>query len=251
MQYYGLTDLGLVREENQDNFRIVPLRGGALLAVVCDGMGGARGGSVAATIAVDVFSSKVRMLYDEQLGVGEKEPTDPQLIFRSALYFSNLSVFRQGQSNPMLRGMGTTIAAALVERDTAHLLHVGDSRIYSLYRGALTRLSHDHSYVQELIDRGEITEEQARCHPQRNLVTRALGVQSDVVGEYSRRRLKPGELLLLCSDGLHGMLDDGAIAACLGQYDTPQTQVPALIREANGRGGSDNITAVVIGMDER
>lgn len=237
------TDIGLGRAENQDTYRAARLPGGGVWALVCDGMGGARGGKAAAEFAADAIQQ-------EFAAAGQACPSGAEQAFLlSALRTANAQVYRQAQRSPANRGMGTTAVCVLVRDGVAHLAHVGDSRAY-LYRDCeIRQLTRDHSVVQEMVERGTITRAEAATHPRKNIITRALGVEPEVEPEYTSRRVFSGDILLLCTDGLTGPLRDESMAAVLA--NAPFLAAPeVLIQKALAAGGQDNITVLLIGVED-
>ena len=242
MKLAGKTDVGRVRQENQDDYRAGELPGGAAWALVCDGMGGAKGGREASQGACNVIETVFQEQY-AQCGAGQEET-----FLKKALISANRYVFHKAAHEESLAGMGTTAVCALVRGGTAYLCHAGDSRAYLFRDGRLAQLTHDHSYVQELVDCGTITVEEAEHHPQKNIITRALGVDYRLEPEFTSAELRAGDLLLLCSDGLTNMVPLPRLEQILGQgafYDLPDRLVDA----ANENGGSDNITALLLAVE--
>ncbi len=234
MNIWGITDIGLVRQENQDSYRTAVVENG-LVAVVCDGMGGARGGRVASSLAADTFVDTVCSLFPE----GE-----PELLLRQAVDAVNERVYAEALQNPELRGMGTTLVAALVTEEKIWVANVGDSRCYRVEEGAITRLTRDHSYVEDLVCRGEITAEQARTHPKKNLITRAVGVDHTVKTDVYTLENKGG-YLLLCSDGLSNPVTDEEIRGEVVAEDKDGC-CRRLLTRALDRGAPDNVTVVLV-----
>ncbi len=222
------TTVGKVRTHNEDSLFVAPP-----LYVVADGMGGHRAGEVASELAVQTIS---------QLAPGY--PNAPML--EAAVEEANLAVYDMACNNVKRKGMGTTVTAALLQDARLVIAQVGDSRAYLLHHGTLQQLTRDHSLMQDLIDAGEITAEQARIHPQRNYITRALGTAPTVQVDTYDLNVSPGDRLLLCTDGLSGMVNDHDLADTLSAVADPQKCVDALIRQANEAGGHDNITAIVV-----
>lgn len=242
MKVCGMTDIGRHRRDNQDSYAFRELDGGWALLVVCDGMGGAQAGSVASSVAVEAFTAAV----EEALTGGI--PEDPALweqTLAGACRAANEAVYRLSLEKREYEGMGTTLVAALVRPGWACLVHVGDSRAYILGNNAIRQATVDHSFVQMLVDRGEITADEARVHPQKNLITRALGVDRQV--ECDVTRLEPGEgsRLLLCSDGLTNVLDDETILRLSGGEPDPEKFSRALLSLTLERGAPDNVTVVL------
>ena len=242
MKLAGKTDVGRVRQENQDDYRAGELPGGALWALVCDGMGGAKGGREASQGACNVIENFFQEQY-AQCGAGQEEP-----FLKKALLYANRFVFQKAAHEEALAGMGTTAVCALVRSGNVYLCHAGDSRAYLIRDGKLTQLTHDHSYVQELVDCGTITEEEAEHHPQKNIITKALGVDYRLEPEFTAAKLKREDRLLLCTDGLTNMVPVEEMEELLAQgafYDLPDR----LIEAANAHGGSDNITALLLAVE--
>ena len=242
MKLAGKTDVGRVRQENQDDYRAGELPGGAVWALVCDGMGGAKGGREASQGACNVIENFFQEQY-AQCGVGQEEP-----FLKKALLYANRFVLQKAAHEEALAGMGTTAVCALVRSGNVYLCHAGDSRAYLIRDGKLTQLTHDHSYVQELVDCGTITEEEAEHHPQKNIITKALGVDYRLEPEFTAAKLKREDRLLLCTDGLTNMVPVEEMEELLAQgtfYDLPDR----LIEAANAHGGSDNITALLLAVE--
>lgn len=242
MKLAGKTDVGRVRQENQDDYRAGELPGGAVWALVCDGMGGAKGGREASQGACNVIENFFQEQY-AQCGAGQEEP-----FLKKALLYANRFVFQKAAHEEALAGMGTTAVCALVRSGNVYLCHAGDSRAYLIRDGKLTQLTHDHSYVQELVDCGTITEEEAEHHPQKNIITKALGVDYRLEPEFTAAKLKREDRLLLCTDGLTNMVPVEEMEELLAQgtfYDLPDR----LIEAANANGGSDNITALLLAVE--
>ena len=243
MKLAGKTDVGRVRQENQDDYRAGELPGGAVWALVCDGMGGAKGGREASQGACNVIENFFQEQY-AQCGAGQEEP-----FLKKALLYANRFVFQKAAHEEALAGMGTTAVCALVRSGNVYLCHAGDSRAYLIRDGKLTQLTHDHSYVQELVDCGTITEEEAEHHPQKNIITKALGVDYRLEPEFTAAKLKQEDRLLLCTDGLTNTVETAAIAAIVAGQP-PTEAIKSLISAALDGGGTDNITAVLMTTDE-
>jgi len=222
------SDRGLVRQTNEDSFLV--RRG---LYAVCDGMGGARAGEVASLMACE--------------GLLTLDPTSAgQQDLRSAIIEANRSIARRSLSEEHLLGMGTTLTAALAGEESLTIAHVGDSRAYLLREGELAQLTTDHSWVGEMVRRGELTPAQAAIHPHRSIITRALGTDSEVEPDVLEVPVKPGDRVLLCSDGLTGMVSDSDIAEALRRGEGPQEAAMSLVQAALAGGGEDNVTVVVV-----
>ena len=241
MEWFGLTDRGRVRPTNQDIYQIEAREENqTALLVVCDGMGGANAGNVASRFAAKAFAETVQSALDRELDAGKR-----QTLLTHALVQANDTVFSLAGRQPEFRGMGTTLVAALVQGEQATILNVGDSRAYLFDGTRLHQLTEDHSYVEEMRRQGRITEADARTHPQKNLITRAVGVEPVVEGDLFEARLGEDEVLLLCSDGLTGMAEDEKIADTLKTAKTLALAGDALLTLALEGGGRDNITVAL------
>ena len=233
------TDVGIVRSGNEDNYLMLSDRG---IFIVADGMGGHAAGEVASEMAVRITAhgiGSLRGLSDEQAGARVS----------SAIRSANEAIFERTLSEHDKRGMGTT-ATVLVLLPRRYLIgQVGDSRAYLLRNGQFLQLTKDHSYVQEQVDAGLLTPDQARVHPYSNVITRCVGASGDVVPDIYFGSLEQGDVILLASDGLTGMLEDAHLTRILTSDGGPQHWVDRMITEANRRGGLDNITAIVIRID--
>ncbi len=238
----GRTDVGIIRSGNEDNFLMVPDKG---IFVVADGMGGHAAGEVASEMAVRFVARELGSLR----GLADDQVADRM---RTAIRAANGAIFQRTLTEHDKRGMGTTVTA-LVLFETRFLIgQVGDSRAYLYRDGKLIQLTKDHSYVQEQVDAGYLTPEQARSHPYSNVITRCVGANSDVMPDIYLGSVKLGDLFLLASDGLTGMLEDLELAEMLGgggRERMPQDRVDSLITEANRHGGLDNITAIIVRID--
>ena len=237
LNIWGITDKGAVREQNQDSYRITRLEGGNALCTVCDGMGGARAGNVASSLAVDTFESA--FLAERTLPLQDRMLT--------AAETANRAIYRRAREDEACRGMGTTIVAVHVTPEGhALMLNVGDSRGYCIQESGIERITRDHSLVEDLLARGEITETEARSHPQKNLITRALGVESQVRADFFDLTLAPGAFLLLCSDGLSNTVNDQELLFEVLHDGSPETCCQRLLEISMSRGAPDNVTAVLI-----
>ena len=202
MQYWGLTDPGCVRPQNQDAYHIENLNRGSVLAVVCDGMGGAKSGNVASTLAIDVFVQEIKRSWNASM---DWEAADQMM--RSAVKLANFTVYDQAMQFEEFTGMGTTLVAALVRGREVTVVNVGDSRAYVCDRDGIKQLTTDHSLVQMMVERGELTPELARTYPGKNFITRAIGTEPVVDCDLYHHKVDRGDCLLLCSDGLSNMMD--------------------------------------------
>ncbi len=238
MEWFGLTDVGIKRDNNQDCF-FTEVVEKVLLMVVCDGMGGAAGGQVASGLAVKEIFGYVMNNIDCE----DRDSFIP--LLEKALETANKSVCKMAAEDKSLAGMGTTVAAAIYDGCDYHCIWVGDSRIYALSDKGITQLSHDHSYVQSLVDNGSITEEDAKNHPNRNIITRAVGTDSEIKADVIRLSDKDTNGLLLCSDGLCGYVDEEDISAICRENEDSRSCAEKLVEKANENGGIDNVTVIV------
>ena len=238
MNVWGITHRGMVREQNQDAFACRTLPDGRIIALVCDGMGGARAGNVASTMAVDI-------IMDEFLAEEEGARTLDSLKAAAAL--ANRRIFQRAAGEESCAGMGTTLVAALADGEEALILYEGDSRAYHLSEeGGIVRVTRDHSLVEDLVQRGELTREQARTHPHKNLITRALGAEPELRADVFRQPLAAGDYLLLCSDGLSSVVSEQELLYEVVHGGEACTCCRRLLEIALHRGAPDNVTAVLI-----
>jgi protein phosphatase len=246
----GATDTGNIRTNNEDAYLV---QDAAELFAVADGVGGYEGGEVASRIAVDTLAAVLPDL------LGDKDRTPPQgfstaaereiAAMRSAFTLANQKIRRERELNSKLSSMGTTLTALLARNGRAFLVHIGDSRAYLLRSGELRQLTNDHSLVAEQVRAGLLTPLQARTSPYRHVISRALGLQEDILPDTAMQPLQQGDTFLLCTDGLTEMVDDRVIEKILSNA-TPQDAVRELIGEAKKNGGVDNITAVLVQVSE-
>ena len=236
--YSARTDVGMIRSGNEDNFA-VNAGGDRGLFIVADGMGGHAAGEVASEMAVQIIELELASIKDLE----EKASADRVM---EALRKANRNIHDRTITEVDKQGMGTTASVLLVNNNRYLIGQVGDSRVYLLRDGALKQLTKDHSYVQEQVDAGFLTPEQARYHPYSNVITRCVGASPEVQPDVYSGDVRVGDLFLVASDGLTGMVDDRRLQILLMSRAEPERKVHALISEANGRGGLDNITAIVI-----
>jgi serine/threonine protein phosphatase PrpC len=239
LRIVGKTDPGLVRKTNQDDFACGIYPDGNAWAVVCDGMGGVNGGSIASSTAVRVVSAQLTGGYE-----GITETAAVKKLLFSALSEGNKEVYNTALKEPSLIGMGTTVIACIATNQNVFIAHAGDSRAYIVGKKNAVLLTRDHSIVQEMLESGKLKPEEALNHPQRNIITRALGVDSTLNIDFCETTFTGDAVLLICTDGLTNLVDNDTIVSIVhAGNDDAQT---ALIAEANARGGSDNITVVLI-----
>lgn len=243
MNVWTITDTGAVRQQNQDAFRVEAPSPGQMLLVVCDGMGGARAGNVASALAASVFGDAVL----ERLADPERAD-DVETLLREAAEAANSAVFQRANTDAACLGMGTTLVAALVTDQVCHVINVGDSRAYAVDSEGIRQVTRDHSLVEDLVRRGEITPEQARTHPQKNLITRALGAAEGVRADLFQEPRVPGAFLLLCTDGLSNVVTDQEILYEIIHGGEPSDCCKRLLDTALSRGAPDNVTAVLLQM---
>lgn len=240
MKIVAKTDKGMVRDTNQDAYAVGELPGEVAWAVVCDGMGGAAGGNIASALAVKVISEKINNSYNAQM-----KDISIKNMLHSALVAANLEVFDMSLERPELRGMGTTVVCAIVKEGQAYIMHAGDSRAYIVSDNGLKQITMDHSMVQDLVNKGKITEEEAAVHPNKNIITRALGVEKTIEIDFRQVDLDRGNTLIICTDGLSNYVSSQEI--CEEIKDSKYYAfADRLVKKANANGGGDNITVVAI-----
>lgn len=240
MRIVSKTDTGRVRRSNQDSYLTGEISGSVAWAVVCDGMGGANGGNVASAMAVKTISEHINSAYRDGMS-----SNSIRYLLMSAVSAANADVFDAAQNNDTLFGMGTTVVAVIIVNGIAHIAHAGDSRAYLINENGMEQITRDHSVVQSMIENGEITEEEAKHHPNRNVITRALGVNERIDADYNEINLTDGDAILICTDGLTNYVENDRILKIIKNhnfYEYPEK----LIETANNNGGGDNITVVMM-----
>lgn len=251
MIFYGKTDVGRRRAVNQDNFIIKKYSPDACLAVVCDGMGGANGGNIASSVAVGEFLDTVDRGEREHPAFFGMDEADILDLLSAAATDANRAVYRMAQSDPSLSGMGTTLVGCIIAAEKIYIVNVGDSRLYLTGYNGIEQMTHDHSLVQYLIDKGEMTPEEAKKSRNRSAIYRAVGIEKTVGADLFSSDIYPGSSALLCSDGLTNHVDPPELRDIIGRVKTPddaERVCEALIDRANSRGGLDNITAVLLSV---
>ena len=243
MQYWAMTDPGAVRTENQDAYQVEWLDKNTLLCVVCDGMGGAKSGNVASTLVAEVFTREVQQQWSSDMSQDRQEQ-----LLREAVKLANFTVYDKAQQYEEFEGMGTTMVALLVRGKQATVVNVGDSRAYYITDDGIRQLTTDHSLVQMMISRGELTPERAKRYPGKNLITRAMGTEAQVESDIFYCDASKGSYFLLCSDGLSNMMDDQEIL-----FEVAHSQDSALCCErlmdiVKKRGAPDNVTSVLVAI---
>lgn len=241
MQYWGITDPGCVRAQNQDAYQIEQLGKNTLLCVICDGMGGAKSGNIASTLAIDVFVQEVRRTWSADM---DQDGVDQML--QGAVKLANFTVYDQSRQLEEFEGMGTTLVAALIHGKQVTLVNVGDSRAYRINRDGVRMLTTDHSLVQMMVEQGELSPERARNYPGKNYITRAVGTESVVLCDIFHLDVEKGDSLLLCSDGLSNMLDDQEILFEVVHGVNKQYCCQRMLDIAKNRGAPDNVTSILV-----
>ena len=238
--YGAATHTGLVRANNEDHYVIMDHEGGFPYALIlADGMGGHNRGELASQIAVEYVAERLSGEFDRN-----PQPGDYAQVMADILEKANVKVYLGSLQNENSRGMGTTLTLAVILPDQLLLAHIGDCRAYLLHGGEMTRLTVDHTLVQELVDAGSLTPEESTRHPRRHVLTRALGIPEYLQPDLLAVPIQPGDRLLLCSDGLHGFVSEDVIKALLKKDKTPDTLAEDLIRAALEAGGEDNVTVL-------
>lgn len=240
MKIVAKTDKGKIRESNQDAYAVGELPGEVAWAVVCDGMGGHAGGNIASALAVKVISDKITSCFNAKM-----RDASIRNLLDSAITAANIEVYDMADSHGELYGMGTTVVCAIVRHGTVFVAHAGDSRAYIASKKGIEQITTDHSVVQDLIDRGKITQSEAEHHPNKNLITRAVGIDKAIEIDFAEADLKDNDTLILCTDGLSNYVSENELLEDIkdGQY---YAFADRLVKRANNNGGGDNITVVAI-----
>lgn len=238
MIFFARTDRGLVRDTNEDSVFISGSPIGKLpdLFIVADGMGGYKAGDYASRRAIDLVLKSIR----------ERKEDAPLRALRTAIDSANSTIFHEAQNEEDKENMGTTLVCAVISDTHLTVANVGDSRLYLLHDGALRQVTHDHSYVEELVRKGRMEEEEALHHPKKHYITRAIGAEETVEPDFFEEELVHGDKILMCTDGLTNMVSDEVLLGVLLQSAGPDTAAEKLVELANRSGGRDNITAIVI-----
>ena len=237
----GKSDIGKVRTTNQDAYHIGKISTDMAWSVVCDGMGGANGGNVASLVAVGAISANMDRNYNP-----EKPDSSIHNLITTAVINANALVYQKSKQSPDLAGMGTTVVLTVMKNDMAYIAHAGDSRAYHITNTQIRQITKDHTMVQYLIETGELTPEQAKEHPKKHLITRAVGVEENISVDYNETELKKGDRVLICSDGLSNLVNEVEIQNIVNKNNSPADAIDQLIELANERGGNDNITVVIM-----
>lgn len=240
MNTVGITDVGRMRPANQDTCRFGLFPDGAAWTVVCDGMGGVSGGNIASNLVCNAVAQTFENEYRADM-----DAQAMRTMMNHAIQLGNEAVLKRAEEEPSLRGMGTTVVAAIASGGVLHVMHVGDSRCYLKSERGVEQITTDHSFVQQLVDRGAITPEEARVHPQRNLITRVVGVHEELECDYGCYNFAPGDTALSCSDGLSSYLESDTLQFFTENYEGEKL-AQELVNFANDNGGRDNITVALI-----
>ncbi len=242
MKVWGITDIGLMRKDNQDGYGILERTdSGHTVCVVCDGMGGAAGGKLASSIAVKIWLEEMKKLLRQGM-----TPEQVREATGRGVSLANEAIRAEAARSEACRNMGTTLVSAVAWDGVAVVGNVGDSRAYHITADGITRVTKDHSLVEDMVDRGDITAEEARRHPQRNYITRALGPDEDVACDGYITTLAAGEYLLLCTDGLVGTVTDQEMLFEVLHGGGAETCLGRLVEIAKSHGAPDNVTAVLM-----
>ena len=243
MKIYSKSDIGLVRSSNQDSCNAEYFPGNSAWAVVCDGMGGANGGDIASKIAVKEITKHINESYKEGM-----DSESIRSIMEKSVNCANEEVYKKSLLNPELKGMGTTVVLVMIVNDILHIVYAGDSRAYIINEHESVQITTDHSMVQQMVKSGQITETQAKAHPNKNIITRALGVDSKINLDYIEFKLKTNDSVLICTDGLTNYVDSEAICELYNRFPI-EVLADKLVFTAKDMGGSDNITVVLISRE--
>lgn len=246
MKYYGTTDKGKLRKTNQDNYVIATNQSGDVFAIICDGIGGNRGGDIASQLAVSYFSEAFAKTYSFQ------DDYEIRRWIRQNVDYANKRIYETSQARPILKGMGTTLCGVLITQKNCYVVNVGDSRVYAYYYdGSFKQITIDHTLLNDMLMHGEITQEEAKDFPQKNVITNALGVWENVRCDITTQ---PENIqgFLICSDGLHGYVSERRISTIVKDVDSdPARRVRRLIKASLDAGGFDNVTAIIIDLERK
>lgn len=240
MRIVAKTDIGKMRPNNQDSYAAGELSNSVAWAVVCDGMGGASGGNVASSTAVKIISERITSSYKDSMNYNSIKN-----MLTSAIAAANIEVFDESKADESLAGMGTTVVAAILTGNSVYVAHAGDSRAYILSNGKLSQLTKDHSFVQEMVDTGRLTPDEAKEDPRKNIITRALGVDDELRVDFCEEFIDKNDIVLICTDGLTNYLSDEDIVSLTSDGDF-ENYAEKLVARANENGGGDNITVVTM-----
>lgn len=240
MNAFATSDVGKEREINEDYFFISYPDDVVQLFILADGMGGYNGGEVASKLAVTTAKNYILTNYEKT----DKNQEELYELVKSSVTYANMVVYEKAQKNIDIQNMGTTLDVCLVYQGKSFIAHIGDSRVYRLRKDYLRKLTKDHSYVQQLLDEGKITKQESMEHPKKNMLIKALGVQTYIEPDVMIKGFIKGDAYLMCSDGLTNMVSEEDICKIIKENPTDSTKL--LVQKANDNGGTDNITAIII-----
>ena len=241
MQYWAVTDPGCVREQNQDTYQIEELGKNAVLCIVCDGMGGAKSGNVASSLAAEVFVDEIRRTWVQDMSQAQIDQ-----MLQAAVKLANFTVYDQGKQFEEFSGMGTTLVAALIRDREATIVNVGDSRAYRINEGGIQKITIDHSLVEMMVLRGELTPEAAKNYPGKNYITRAVGTEAVAECDLFHVDMQREDCLLMCTDGLSNVMDDQVMLFEVVHGAEKTKCCEQLLEIAKMRGAPDNVTCVLV-----
>lgn len=241
MNIYSITDVGLKRQVNQDYIYATEKEVGILpnIFLVADGMGGHKAGDYASKTTVENIL----------LEIGHSKEEDAVASIRNAITATNQLLYRKSKENEDLSGMGTTAVVATCQGSVLLVANIGDSRLYIINRQSIRQITRDHSFVEEMVRVGSLDRESARKHPDKNIITRAVGVQSQVEVDFYKEKIEAGDIVLMCSDGLSNMLEDEKIQKIIIEGNSLEKKAKNLVQAANDNGGKDNISVILIELD--
>lgn len=240
MKAFARSDIGMIREMNQDNYFISDPNDEIKLFIVADGMGGYKGGEIASALAIESVKSYIKNNFDET----NKERDKILDLIKNAIEYANMVIYERAKEVNELNGMGTTIDVVIIQSGKLYVGHVGDSSVYRLRKEFFRKLTTDHSYVEQLLKQGNITKEEAYNHPKKNMLTKALGCTAFVEPDVMVKGFQKDDILLMCTDGLTNMVREELICEII--KEKPECACEKLVTKANENGGQDNITAVII-----
>ena len=248
MNYYGISDKGTIRDENQDCCAACKIAENAHLFIVCDGMGGISGGKIASTTVCTEFEAQMRLRLSRFKGdsLPKRAHKDIPRYLEDSLSHANKVLHNMAANDSDHRGMGTTLVALFVIDNKGYVINVGDSRAYFYSGGSFLQITKDHSYVQFLVDSGKISEDEAEHHPQKNVITRSVGVKDNVEPDMFEFEFVDGDCILLCTDGLSGFVDTDRMLRCFEKFNDIEARVKYLVDLAKKNNSSDNITALIV-----
>jgi protein phosphatase len=240
MKTFARSDIGRIREMNQDNYYVSDPNDEIKMFIVADGMGGYKGGEIASALAIESAKSYITNNFEET----NREKEKILDLIKNAIEYANMVVYERSKEVEELNGMGTTMDVVIIQSGRLYIGHVGDSRVYRLRKDFFRKLTTDHSYVEQLVRQGNITKEEAYNHPKKNMLTKALGCTAFVEPDVMVKGFQKDDILLMCTDGLTNMVREDQICEII--KENPESACDVLVNKANENGGQDNITAVII-----